>query len=277
MASTRELLDRRYGRGTGPDDLGPVPETVAAILSHRSIRRYAARPVPPGLLEVLLACAQSAPTKSNLQQYSIVVTQEPGRLETLAGLCPGTGHLRHCPVFLTFCADMRRMRRIAGFRGHRFEGNGMDGLLNAAVDAAMAMQCLVTAAGAAGLGCAPVSEVRDDIDAFSRALGLPDGVFPVAGLTLGWPAAEGRVNPRLPAEVVVHRETYDDARLRDAVDAYDARRHADAPIPPGSQRHPDRYGTSGRCTWSENAARQLSVAERAGLSGFLRGRGFLLS
>lgn len=277
MTATRELINRRHGRDTGPDNLDPVPETVSGLLSRRCIRRYADRPVAPELLEVLLACAQSAPAKSNLQQYSIVVTAEPARLARLAELCPGTGHLRYCPVFVTFCADMRRMRRIAGFRGHAFRNDSMDGFLNAVVDAAMAMQCFVTAAEASGLGCAPISDVRNRIDAFSEALALPDGVFPVAGLTLGWPEAEGRVNARLPPGVVVHREVYDDAGLEAAVDAYDAERHEAMPIAPENQRHADKYGVAERCTWSENAARQLSIPERPGFSGFLRGRGFALS
>ena len=277
MTATRRLLNERYGRDTGPDDIAPAGETLAGLLSRRCIRRYTDAPVSEELLDVLLACAQSAPTKSNLQQYSIVVTAEHDRLMRLAEICPDTGHLRYCPVFLTFCADMRRMQRIAEFRGHEFSNNSMDGFLNAVVDAAMAMQCFVTAAEAAGLGCAPISDVRNRIEEFSEALALPNGVFPVAGLTLGWPAWDGRMNARLPAEVVVHHEEYDDRGLEAAIEAYDAQRHAAAPIAPANQRHTNRYGVSDSCTWSENAARQLSVAERPGFAEFLRNRGFELS
>ena len=222
----------------------------------------------------MLACAQSAPSKSDFQQYSIVVTEEREELLRLARLCPGNGHVKHCPAFVTFCADIRRMRRIAEMRGYPFAGDGMDGFFNAAVDAAVAMQCFVAAAESAGR--APISEVRNSVAEFSAALSLPRGVFPVAGVTLGWPAWDGRTSARLPPEVVVHRERYDDACLEEAVDAYDARRREAGPIPPERQNRVDRYGVSERCTWSENAARQLSVAERPEFLDFLVGHGFAI-
>ena len=85
------------------------------------------------------------------------------------------------------------------------------------------------------------------------------------------------MNPRLPMEAVIHRETYDDSGLDELVDAYDERRHLSNPIAPDSQRHSDKYGVSERCTWSENVARQLSVAERAGFRDFLLSNGFDLA
>ena len=62
MTSAGRLLEGRYGRPAA------VSETVSGILSRRCIRRYADRPVP--LLDALLACVQSAPSKSDLQQSS---------------------------------------------------------------------------------------------------------------------------------------------------------------------------------------------------------------
>ena len=37
----------------------------------------------------------------------------------------------------------------------------------------------------------------------SELLGLPDHVFPFAGLALGWPAEPGVLNPRLPLAATV--------------------------------------------------------------------------
>jgi len=81
---------------------------------------------------------------------------------------------------------------------------------------------------------------------------------------------------RLPPALVVHRERYDDSRLADELAAYDERRHARRPIPPHKQRHVAKYGEAARCTWSENVARQLSLAERPEFRAFLEGHGFAL-
>jgi nitroreductase/FMN reductase [NAD(P)H] len=277
MTTVTEMIGDRFAIETDRGSGVAASETIQGLLSRRSLRRYDDREVPDELLDVLLACAQSAPTKSNLQQYSIVVVADPEDRARLQPLCPATDWLATCPVFLVFCADMRRNQRIAGFRGYPHENNNTDTFLNAVVDAALAMQCFITAAESAGLGCAPISEVRNRIAELSDVLGLPDGVFPISGLTAGWPAQPGYVNQRLPSAVVVHRDRYDDANLEAEIEDYDRRRHEIFPVPPRSQRHTDKYGVAEICTWSENVARQLSIPERAGFRDFLTSRGFDLA
>ena len=276
MTELNNPVDIRYGDETGREVPPEMPVTVTELLLRRCIRRYTDAPVPDELLHTLLACAQSAPTKSNLQQYSIIVTTDRDLRMKLADLNPDTGHMKYCPVFLTFCADMRRAKRLTEKHGYAFANNNMDTFLNATVDAALAMQCFITAAEAAGLGCAPISQVRNRMQDFCDALDIPEGVFPIAGLTLGWPDWEGRMNARLPMEAVIHREKYDDSDLESLIDAYDARRLESNPIAPDGQRHADKYGVSENCTWSENVARQLSVAERPGFKDFLLSNGFEL-
>ncbi len=277
MTTVTEMIGARFAIETDRGSGVAAGETIAGLLSRRSSRRYTDRAVPEELLDVLLACAQSAPTKSNLQQYSIVVVADAEIRARLQPLVPATDWLRTCPVFLVFCADMRRNQRVAGFRGHGHANNNMDTLLNAIVDAALAMQCFITAAESAGLGCAPISEVRNRIAEFCDVLGLPDGVFPISGLTAGWPAQPGYVNQRLPSSVVIHRDRYDDSGLEAEIEDYDRRRHEIFPVPAARQRHTDRYGVAEIYTWSENVARQLSIPERAAFREFLTSHGFDLA
>jgi nitroreductase/FMN reductase [NAD(P)H] len=266
-----EIYGRRFGL-EAPGDLAKaeLPDAALGILARRSIRRYRAEAVPNGLLDVLLACAQSAPTKSNLQQYSILVLRDDAKRERLAKLLPGMPWAAGAPVFLFFLGDVRRGRRVARMRGYEHRNDNVDTFMNAAVDAALAMQCFIDAAEAAGLGCCPISMVRNELDAMTDLLQLPAGVFPVAGLAAGWPDEEGRVSMRLPPSVVVHRDRYDDSELEAEIAAYDDRAFAVAPIPPEKQRHVDRYGIAERGIWSENVARQLSLPERAAFRDWLR-------
>ena len=74
------------------------------------------------------------------------------------------------------------------------------------------------AADAAGLGTCPISYVRNHVEKIGPLCGLPPGVYPVAGLTLGFPAGPRNwLSPRLPQHLVVHRETYDDSGLEAAL------------------------------------------------------------
>jgi nitroreductase/FMN reductase [NAD(P)H] len=248
-----------------------LPPALAALLDRRVTRRYRPEPVGPALLATVLAAAQSAPSKSDLQQYSIVVTRDPAKIAAVADWIGTMPWIKQAPVLLLVCGDLRRGRLVCERHGREHANDNMDAFLNAAADAALALGFAVAAADAAGLGSCPISYVRNHLEKVAPLFGLPKGVFPLAGLTLGWPAEREKVSPRLPPSVVVHEERYDDAGLPAALAAYDALR------PPARPRYPEIHGPAPEgCRWSENAARQLSVPERAGFRAWLRSRGFRL-
>ncbi|UCH72963.1 MAG: nitroreductase family protein [Rhodospirillales bacterium] len=272
MTDFATLYRNRFGFEA--PDLDGIPADLSALaplLARGSQRRFRDEPVSEGLLAALLACAQSAPTKSNLQQYSIVVLSDPEtRKRFLERIVPQVRWAATAPLLLVFLGDVRRGRRIAAHRGYEHRNDNVDTFMNAAVDAALAMQCFIAAAEAVGLGCCPLSVVRNHLDALADLLALPPGVFPIAGLAAGWPEGAAEVSLRLPPEIVVHRDRYDDGGLEAAVESYDDRVFAARPIPPEKQRHVDRYGVAERGVWSENVARQLSLPERPEFRDWLR-------
>ena len=106
-------------------------------------------------------------------------------------------------------------------------------------------------------------------------LGLPDLVFPVAGLCLGYPQGEGYVSLRLPRGVTAHRDRYDDSALGDG----DRRLRPAAAtrctrIPKEQQRSNAEFGEADFYGWSEDKARQAAKAEGAAFPPYLRAHGF---
>jgi len=272
------LADARYGQASGLGAEVAGNAMLAAILDRRVQRRYRKEPVPDALLDTLLACAQSAPTKSDLQGYSIIVWRDPAKIAQVADWIGNMPWIKDAPVFLLFCADVRRNRLLCDAHGMPHANDNLDSFLNTAVDAALALAHFSLAADAAGLGTCPISYVRNHLEGIRALAGLPDGVYPVAGLTVGWP--EGRrpyASMRLPQGVVVHRERYDESGLMEAVRAYDAERARREPLRPDGLKNMQRYGPKEGCTWSENMARQESVAERADFSHWLRAHGWSLA
>jgi nitroreductase/FMN reductase [NAD(P)H] len=81
---------------------------------------------------------------------------------------------------------------------------------------------------------------------------------------------------RLPQQIVVHKNRYDDGGLAEKIRDFDDRGHERFALPPEKQRHTDRYGVLEKCTWSENVTRQLSEPERAGFGDYLKRKGILL-
>jgi len=272
MTELQTLIAERFGYAAldKTPDTADLAGAIGPVLGRRTLRRYTDQPVEPELLNVLLACAQSAPAKSDLQQYSILVVEDDDKRRQIGDWLSSMAWVATAPALLIFCGDMRRNRRICELRGYTHANDNVDTFMNASVDAGLAMAFFVSAAERAGLGCCPLSMVRNHVEPLSKLLELPDGVFPVAGLTVGWPSDQSRSSLRLPPDVVVHRDRYDDSELERGIDQYDELRLERQPIPPEKQRHVDRYGALDNARWSENIARQLSVPERDGFRDWLK-------
>jgi nitroreductase/FMN reductase [NAD(P)H] len=271
-----ELLAQRFGEVGTLDPRAAHSDSLAEMAAHRSHRRYKAEPVAEESLATALACAFTAPAKSDLQQACVVRIEEPGLRERIDALFPGSPWIATAPVFLVWCGDNRRIRRICEMRGKAFANDHLDSFFNASVDAALVMMSFIRAAEALGLGCCPLSELRNSAATVAELLELPPYVFPVAGMVVGWPAQEGWISARLPLAATVHTDRYDDSDLGAQVEAYDARRRAIFAIPDEKQRMTDRYGLVENYGWSEDKARQVSEPARHDFGAFIRHQGFTL-
>lgn len=263
----QDALDTRFG------DAPVVPEEAAglAAMAGRGVcRLYSEEPLDPALLRTLCAVALSAPSKSDLQQRDIVVVTDP---EIRAELDAITGFdwQPAAPALLVFLANHQRFHDCHRLAGVPMVNDHLDGFFNASVDAGIVLQAFVTAAEAVGLGCCPLSVLRNRIERVSELLDLPERVIPVAGLTVGWPGRPPRIAPRLSLGATVHENRF--GRDRDgAIREYDARRG-----PPPRQRETDRFGEKAGYGWSDDKARQYADPQRADFGGFVRSKGFDLS
>lgn len=269
-----EAIEARFG--LTDIEAAETDPFIERIVGRRTHRAYAARDVPDTVLQPLIRAALSASAKSDYQQASILQVKDPEKRRVLGSLVPSMPWIGTSPAFLIFLADARRLRRIAELRGKPSPNANLESFFNASVDAALAMQTFILAAEAAGLGCCPISVVRNHLDTVCPLLGLPPQVIPVAGLCVGYPASAGFVSMRLPPAVTLHVDHYDDSGLAAEIDDYDRRRHARHAIAPEKQRGTKKYGTADFYGWSEDKARQLAENEGSGFGAFVRKHGFSL-
>ena len=251
-------------------------ETLKSILSRRSIRNFLNKPISKELLTLLLAAAQSAPSKSNLQQYSILVIQDQNIKNEISNLIGNTKWALTAPIFLLYLADIRRNIKITNDRGYVHKNNNVDTFMNGVIDAALSMQSTICASESLGLGVCPISMIRNIIEEVKVICKLPKGVFPIAGLALGWPDQKSNVSIRLSQDIVIHFDKYDEKDLIQKINKYDEIVFKKDPIPENKQRHVDLYGVAKKGTWSENISRQLSVPERSNFKNWLKENGFNL-
>ena len=216
------LIRARYGVDTfNPDSLWN--ETLATLLSHRSVRAYLPNRLPPQTLELMVAAAQSAATSSNLQTWSVVAVEDPARKETLAQLAGNQGHICQCPLFLVWLADLARLHHLAMQRGLPAEGlDYLEMFVTATIDATLAAQNATTAAESLGLGTVYIGGIRNHPESVAHTLKLPPHLFAVFGLCVGYPdpAKPATVKPRLPQAAVLHRETYNLTQQEEAIAQY---------------------------------------------------------
>ncbi len=270
----QNALLERFGERFKVDDALAGLDELARISARRVRRRYLDRDVPSDLLRLICASALCAPSKSDLQQADILILREKGKRHAIADLLPEMPWLREAPVFLLFLANGRRVPFVSQWRHKPFPNDHLDLFFNATVDAALVMATFMHAADAVGLGCCPISMIRNHAAAVSELAGLPEKVVPIAGMTVGWPAEEGMLSPRLPLSVTVHEERFDESDLAAKIDGYDRRRAASRPY--RRQRDPARFGEAELYGWSEDKARQYATPQRADFGAYVRGQGFCL-
>ncbi len=269
--SKHQALAARYGADAVPP-AGPWNETLDLLLGHRSIRGFRPDPVPEGTLETLVAAAQSAATSSNLQTWSVVSVTDPEVKAELARIALNQRYVSECPLFLVWIADLSRNDRLGMAEGVTLAGNAyMEMFLMAGLDAALAAQNAAIAAESLGLNVCFIGNLRNDVAAVARLLALPPNAMGVFGMCVGYPkdGVANEVKPRLPQDVVLHRERYaiaDEAAQRAA---YDRRLGA------YSKRHDMAMET-----WTARVLKRLIRAEdlkgRASLVATLRALGFPL-
>ena len=271
QTSQHDALAARYGEAAVPA-AGPWNETIALLLSHRSIRGYSSQPVPAGTLETLVAAAQSAATSSNLQTWSVVAVTDPAVKAELSEIALDQRYICECPLFLVWIADLSRNNRLAAEEGTTLEGNDyLEMLLMGVADASLAAQNATVAAESLGLSTCYIGNLRNDVARVAELLELPPGAMGVFGMCVGYPKAgvANEVKPRLPQDLVLHHERYTISDERGMRSAYDARVGAFS-----------RKNDMKLQTWTDRVLMRLEKAsalrDRANLTTVLRRLGFPL-
>lgn len=204
-------FSERYGDPAQAIEPPGWNRTLDVLLAHRSVRRFRAGAIPPGTVETLVAAAQSAPTSSNLQTWSVVAVEAPERKARLSRLAGDQAFIRQAPLFLVWLIDQQKLKSVA--RAQEREALAFDYLetfLLGAVDTSLAAQNATVALESLGLGATYVGGIRNQPEAVAAELGLAPHIFALFGMAVGWPDPDAglEVKPRLPQEAVLFREQY---------------------------------------------------------------------
>jgi nitroreductase len=163
-------------------------ETLTAIMSRRSIRKYSSEPVSDDLVRKILGAAMNAPSAGNQQPWQFIVVKERKSLDAIAEILPYGKMLKQAPLAIVVCGDLSHEKH----KGFWVQ------------DCSAATQNMLLAAhdlglGAVWLGVYPREERMKGIGAFLK---VPEQVMPFCVVSAGWPAEKAELVKRFEEKKV---------------------------------------------------------------------------
>jgi nitroreductase len=164
--------------------------TIEAIRTRRSIRKFTDQPVSPEIIKEVLAAAMNAPSAGNEQPWCFVVIDDRGILDQIPSFSPYAAMCRESPVSILICGDTR-LEKYPGFWVQ---------------DCSAATQNLLLAAHDKGLGAVWTGAypLQERVQGFRRLLNLPDQVIPLALIVTGYPAQQVPPQDRFQEDRIHH-------------------------------------------------------------------------
>ncbi len=163
-------------------------DTMQAILTRRSVRKYTDQPVTPELVETFLRAAMHAPSAINQQPWQFVVLDDPALLARIPDVNPYASMAAHAPLGILICGDLSLEKSPDYW----------------VQDCAAATQNLLLAVHAHGLGAVwtGIYPRTERVASYRALLDLPEHIIPFAFIVIGYPAQEPAPQDRYRAERV---------------------------------------------------------------------------
>lgn len=172
-------------------------DVFEAIKSRRSVRAFTNEDVSEEEVSKLIDAARWAPSAGNIQPWEFIVVRDPEIKRRLSIAALHQTFIEEAPVVIVVCANQMRSGRGYGSRGVN---------LYCLQDTAAATQNMLLAACALGLASCWVGAFQEE--EARRVLNVPNGVRPVAIISIGHPAEKPLARSRRPLSEIVHHETF---------------------------------------------------------------------
>ena len=198
-------------------------ETIKLLLERGSVRKYKDKKIPAEILETVLKAGIHAPTAGNLQPFSIIKVENPETNKKL-GEMMGQRFVGTAPVNLIFCIDYHRLKRWADLEVGPFTAtSSFRHFWVGFQDTIISAQNICTAADALGLGSVYIGSILETFREVKEMFKLPDHVFPVVLLCMGYPVEKPKPRKKLGVETIVHSEVYNDPDDETLLEAFNTK------------------------------------------------------
>ena len=242
-------------------------DVIKLLQSHRSIRGFAEKPVDKETVDAIIASGQAAATSNNVQATTVIQVTNPKIREKLAIAAGGQNYVETAGAFFVFCADLKRSAQACVTAGGEFSQGMTEDFIIATVNVALFAQNCTIAAESLGMGICYIGGLRNNPAEVLKLLGLPENVYPVFGLCIGYPEQDPEVKPRLPLDAVLMQDSYKEDVLAPGITSYDE--HI-------ALYYRTRSGGNKDSSWSAEMRALVGKESRPHMRGFLESRGFTM-
>ncbi len=197
-----------------------MKDIFSIMHNRRSIRKFTDKEITKEVLEQILTAGFRAPFAAQL--CSIVFTSDKEKMKKFKriGVYPTT------QILMIFFIDYDRMEKIIKARGYENIFDDSMSLWLGIQDATLVIENIILAAEALGLGSVLLGAVPQRADTVSEVFKVPQRVFPVVGLCLGYPdpSVETEIRPRYPLKYSAFEEEYkvlDETEIKECMKSMD--------------------------------------------------------
>lgn len=169
-------------------------EVIDSLMSRKSIRDYTDQVPTEEEIETIVKAGQQAPFA---MQLGSVIIQRNSKSNAF-----------NAPIQFIILCDLHRMEKIMEARGWEREASNIHSILFGLQDATYMAQNMVTAAESLGMGSCFIGAAPYMSEKLRENCNIPDHVFPVVILSMGFPAENPPVRPRYPMEFHMFEEKY---------------------------------------------------------------------
>ncbi|MDP5277015.1 oxygen-insensitive NADPH nitroreductase [Chengkuizengella axinellae] len=240
-------------------------DTIKLLQAHRSIRKYKSDPIPQEYVDEILASAQMASSSSHVQAYSVIGVTDQKKKKELSILSGNQVYIEECPLFFVWCADLYRLKVACGMENTEMVTGTMENFIVATADVTLAAQNAAIAAESLGLGIVYIGGIRNQSKEVTDLLQLPELVYPVFGMCVGFPDQSPSKRPRLQTDLVYHHDVYNINNTTNGLKKYNEITN---------EYYLERTKGKVNTDWAKQMSKKFQTASRKHLRKFLEDQGF---
>ena len=235
------------------------------LSSHTSIRTYKNTKISKEEVFELISAAQHAASSHFVQAYSVIWVTDNELKKKLGDFSKNPQQMETAGAVFVCCVDFERLRIAGQLNDTLIVTDSAENVMVGTIDIALFAQNLAIAAESKGYGICYIGGVRNSPTEISELLNLPANVFPVFAMTMGVPAEQHEVKPRLPVDAVLHENGYNSEKYQTLLPAYDKSLE---------EYYASRSSNQKSTNWTKSMAEFLKVPRRTHLKKFLEDKGF---